>query len=194
MILISMILNYLISVLTALKIMIHAGTYFAKIKSTIKLGFLISPLVVMTEKAIALIIGSVEKWTIDNSDYIGVVLVAIAIDHILGTIKHLKIKDFTVKKNLVGLMTKIGLVVACGFLFEGLNIIIHKETFVKDYLTIVTRLIVFLYPAGSAFGNSTFLSNGKFPPQSWLDKLKHFQKNLNPSEFSSKNNNNQNNF
>jgi hypothetical protein len=34
----------------------------------------------------------------------------------------------------------------------------------------VTRLIVF-YIHGSAFGNSSILSNGKFPPQAWLDRI-----------------------
>jgi hypothetical protein len=48
-------------------------------------------------------------------------------------------------KNLIGLMMKIGLIVTV-LLFEGLNTV-HKESIVQDYLTTVTRLIVFLYPA-----------------------------------------------
>lgn len=169
-----MIIIYLINILKSLNA-IHVGTLIVKIKATIKLSFLISPFAILWDK--------VTNWSIDNADYIGFVLIAIAVDHILGTIKHLRIKDFTIKKNLTGLMTKIGLVVACGMLFEGLNTIVDKETFIKDYLVITTRLVVFLYPAGSAFGNSTFLSGGKFPPQSWLDKLKSFQKNLNPNDL-----------
>lgn len=177
MILKNMVLSYLINILLSLKL-IHVGSFVIKLKASIKLAFLLSPIIFIWDK--------ISKWGMDNSEYISFVLLAIAIDHILGTIKHLKIKDFKIKKNITGLMTKIGLVVACGLLFEGLNVIINQETLVKDYLTILTRLIVFLYPAGSAFGNSAFLSNGKFPPQSWLDKLKSFQSNLDPHEFKDK--------
>jgi len=173
-----MILNYLIGIVGSLQKMC-VGTIAVKIKATITLGFLISPF--------ALIMERFSKWSFDNSNYIIVVLIAIAIDHGLGTAKHLWWdNDFKLSKNIIGLMIKIGLVVGCGFLFEGLNIIIHKESIIQEYLTIVTRLIVFLYPAGSAFANSTVMSNGKFPPQSWLDKLKQFQTNLDPKEFQPK--------
>lgn len=174
----NMILQYLINVMTSLKL-IHAGTVIVKIKSSMKLGIMISPF--------AFLIDKLTEWGMGNGEYISFVLIAIAIDHVLGTLKHLSLMQFSIKKNIVGLMTKIGLVVACGMLFEGLNAIITHETLIKDYLTIVTRLIVFLYPAGSAFGNSTFLSGGKFPPQSWLDKLKSFQTNLDPKGFQEKN-------
>lgn len=172
----SMFLTYLIELLCSLK-MINAGSIIIKLKSAVKLGFLLSPFPFFFEQ--------IAQWTIDNNEYISFVLIAISIDHILGTLKHLTIGDFSIKRNLIGLMTKIGLVVACGLLFEGLNSIVTHETLVKDYLTITTRLIVFLYPAGSAFGNSTFLSNGKFPPQIWLDKLQRFQTTLNANEFKS---------
>lgn len=170
----TMLLTYLIEALTSLK-MIHAGTLIVKLKATVKLGLMLSPIMFIWDK--------LSKWGVDNSEYITFVLIAIAIDHILGTFKHLALMQFSLKRNIVGLLTKLGLVVACGFLFEGLNVIVTRETLVKDYLIITTRLIVFLYPAGSAFGNSTFLSGGKFPPQAWLDKLKKFQNNLDPKDF-----------
>ena len=171
-----MILSYLIGVLSQLQCIHLGGNLFVQLKATIKLGFLISPFVYVLEK--------LSKWGLDNSDYIITVLVAIAIDHALGSYKHAYIdKDFTWKVNLKGLMTKISLVVACGFLFEGLHVIIHKQSIVTEYLTITTRLIVFLYPAGSAFGNSSVISGGKFPPDAWMKRIKKFQTNLNPKDI-----------
>lgn len=121
------------------------------------------------------------------------VLLAIIVDHLLGSWKHAFIKrDFTWLKNISGLAVKIGLVVCVGFLFEGLNVILKNDNIIKDYLTVVTRLIVFLYPAGSAFGNASVISGGVFPPTSWLDKLKKFQKNLDTNEFTDNNNEDQN--
>lgn len=161
--------------------LIHVGTYLDKIEATVKVGLLISPFIFA--------MGRFNLWIHLNIDYITVVLGAIAVDHILGTIKHgFFFYDFTIKKNLVGLMTKIGLVIACGFLFEGLNILVHKDSVIKDYLTITTRIIVFLYPAGSAFSSSSVISGGKFPPTGWMEKLRRFQTNLDTNSFKNPNN------
>lgn len=173
-----MLLNYLIAIVASLK-GIGIGTMLMKLKASAKLGVLLSPLVYILDR--------LTEWGIDNQDYILLVMGAIAFDHALGSAKHaFVLKDFTFRKNIEGLITKIGLVVACGFLFEATNIIIKKDSVVTDYLTIVTRLMVFMYPAGSAFWNSSVLSGGKFPPKSWLDKLTLFQSNLNPDSLTKK--------
>jgi len=178
-----MILTYIISIVKNLNL-IHIGSTSCKIKATIKLGLLVSPFGLLWDKF--------KVWTVDNADYITVVLIAIAIDHILGSIKHAWFdKDFTFKKNILGLLMKVGLVVACGVLFEAFNVIIKDGNFIKEYLNIITRLIVFLYPAGSAFGNSAVISGGKFPPQAWLDKLRKFQSSLNTKDLSPEENNQQ---
>lgn len=178
-----MFLKYIILLVKCLD-QIHVGTLELKIKASVQLGFLISPLIF----GVHVLLDKLLKWGLDNQDYIFVVLIAVVLDHILGTIKHLFFdRDFTWKKNIVGLFSKLGLVVACGFLFEGLNVIIKQDTILKAYLITVTRLIVFLYPAGSAFGNSSVLSGGKFPPKAWLDRLNNFQLNLKPKDLMSKN-------
>lgn len=175
-----MIFNYLINLLTSLKA-IHDGEIPMQIKSAFKMGFLVSLPTFIIEK--------ITNWSLENTDYIGFVLGAIAIDHFLGTIKHaFWSRDFCMKKNIIGISIKIGLVVLVGFLFEGLGIIFKHDTPIKDYLITVTRLMVFLYPAGSAFGNSSVISGGKFPPSGWIKKLKSFQANLNPNEFKNKDN------
>lgn len=174
---IKMILKYFISVLTNLK-QIHVGTMLIKFKASITLGILVSPFAMIFEK--------LSHWGLENSDYILVVMTAIGIDHFLGTIKHLKDGDFTWKKNVIGVTVKLGLIVLMGFLFEGLQVIVQSDSIVKEYMIIVTRLIVFLYPAGSAFGNSAILTNGKFPPQAWIDKLTRFQRDLDPKDLTKK--------
>lgn len=161
--------------------LIHTGTMFIKAKATTKLGVLLSPFLLTFEK--------IANWTIENSEYIVWVLGAVIIDHLLGTIKHLWFtRTFSMKKNVTGMMVKLALVVAGGFLFEGLNQLIDPNAgkmaeYTKDYLTITTRIIVFLYPAGSAFSNMSIISGGKFPPVGWMERLKKFQTNLDPSGF-----------
>lgn len=170
-----MMVQYIIWVLSSLK-SIHAGNMLAQIIASIKLALLLS--------VPAFIIEHLADWWLGNYDYIIMVLFAIAIDHLLGSYKHAFIKrDWSMLKNLGGLGIKIGLVVAVGFLFEGLEVIIKQDSAIKDYLITVTRLMIFFYPTGSALGSASVISGGVFPPTAWLNKLKRFQSNLNTDEF-----------
>jgi hypothetical protein len=151
--------------------LIHKGTIAVKLQSSGVLALSISPFVYAVDK--------IMDWTTLNQEYVSFVFIAIMIDHILGTIIHGLIKkDFSLKKNIIGLFTKVGLVVAMGFLFEGIQSIVKEDSFAKEYLIIVLRLTVFLYPAGSAFMNSAIITKGKFPPIGWINKIKSFQTDL----------------
>jgi hypothetical protein len=46
--------------------------------------------------------------------------------------------------------------------------------------------MVFLYPAGSAFVNASILTNGKFPPLGWIQKVEKFNSNLDINQFKEK--------
>lgn len=157
-------------------LVIHQGeTLVAKVKSTFIIAFSTGPFVYMWE--------SLSNWTMQNDYYVSFTLGAIAIDHILGSAIHAFKPSWSWKKNVTGLLTKVGLVVAMGFLFEGINEIISEDTIVKSYITIVLRLAVFLYPAGSAFMNSAYLTKGKFPPLGLINKVTKFNMNLDLKEF-----------
>lgn len=159
-------------------ILIHKGTLLIKLKSSLSLAAAFSPIAYVTEK--------IMHWSLANETYIWFVFVAIVVDHYLGTILHLIKRDFELKKNAIGLITKISLVVAMGFLFEGVNEIVQEDSFVKSYLIITLRLTVFMYPAGSAFTNSSILTKGKFPPIGWMNKFKKFQENLDLNDVKGK--------
>jgi uncharacterized radical SAM superfamily protein len=118
------------------------------------------------------------NWTITNNVYATLVLFAIAADHVLGTAYHLFWKrDFSIKKNLTGLIVKLLIVVTVGYLFEGLNEMMAGVPILKDYTITTLRLLVFLYPAGSAFNNSYEMTNKQFPPMGFMEWLKKFAKN-----------------
>src|SRR5690625_2939204 len=114
--------------------------------ATAKISLWLTPFVFIWEK--------ISKWGITNQDYILIVLGAIFIDWFFGTIKHLWFTyTFTWKGNAVGLVTKIALAVAGGFLFEGLNYLVSDSDTAVLIMKIITRVIVFMYPAISAFEN-----------------------------------------
>jgi hypothetical protein len=104
---------------------IHKGEFVAKLEALLSLALASSPLLWFYEK--------MTEWSMSNNDYVGFVIGAIIVDHVLGTIVHALIKkDFTFKKNVIGLIVKMGMAVAMGFLFEGINHIIKAYSFIKD--------------------------------------------------------------
>ena len=148
-------------------LIINTIKLFAKLKMLTIISLTITPLVWLLEKLTA--------WHMENSDYAIFVLTAVAIDHLLGSVYHAFWKrDFSIKKNLGGLLIKTMIVVSVGYLFEGLNTILEGSSFIKSYFVISLRLMVFLYPAGSAFSNSYLITNKKFPPMGFMETLKKF--------------------
>lgn len=124
-------------------------------------------------------IAQVTEWSISNSTYIAGVLTCIAIDHFVGSIYHaFKLRDFTWRRNAFGLIQKLGLCAMSAVLFEIIHAMVKEVPLVYEYLKVITRLIVIFYPAFSAFMNMSALTNGKFPPLGWINKMKNFNENL----------------
>lgn len=121
----------------------------------------------------------ITEWTLSNKDYITGVLVCIAIDHIIGSAYHLfKKRDFKMGKNAKGLLIKLSFCVGSIILFEIIHDTVRNVPFIYEYLKVITRLIVILYPAGSAFVNMSEITNGIFPPIGWIKKIHTFNEYL----------------
>lgn len=158
---------------------IHNGIGADKIVSTVKLATVPAVFVTAFE--------GLSQWYIVNQWFMIFVFYAIAIDHILGSIVHAFIKkDFTLKKNGLGLLIKIGFCVAGYSLFVMIHEIFKGIPFIADYFKILIQFIVFIWPAGSAMGNMSIITNGKFPPIGWMKKLEKFQENIDINEFKTK--------
>lgn len=135
---------------------------------------------------LGLLSNDIFAWGVGNYNYIMGVMGCIAVDHIIGTIYHLRQRDFTLKRNAVGLVTKIGLCAGAALMFEIIQHAMRDAPLVYEYLKMVTRLIVLLYPAGSAFMNMSALTNGVFPPIGWIKKIKAFNSDLDLDRFKPK--------
>lgn len=155
---------------------IHKGAFLIKLSGTLKLALPLSVTAWLAE--------SMTNWTISNKEYISGVLACIAIDHLIGSVYHaFKVRDFTIKKNAMGLMLKLTMCAGGAILFEIIQMVLHDVTFVYEYLRIIARLIIILYPAGSAFMNMSALTNGVFPPLGWIKKIKAFNEDLDLDKF-----------
>ena len=157
------------------------GDLSTKLSGALKVSLIISPFIFVCEKIV--------KWGIPNQDYILIVLMAILLDWFFGIWKHLEKRTFSFKKNATGLILKIALTVGAGMLFEGMNSIVKNSAdIVVLSLTIVTRVIVFLYPAVSAWQNIYVVSGERFPPKAWMDRINKFNENLNVKELTDEKN------
>ena len=169
-------LNQMIRYLLLQFVNIADGDLPTKFLSAFKLSLIASPFILIWDKLV--------KWGIPNQDYILIVLGAILVDWVFGIWKHLKKRTFSLKQNAIGLIVKIALTTGAAFLFEGLgNIVKDSADIIVVSLTTVTRVIVFLYPAVSAWQNIYIVSDERFPPKAWMDRINKFNENLNVKEL-----------
>jgi hypothetical protein len=165
-------LNFILKNLVA----IHKGSIELKVKSTLAISLASFPFAVIAD--------AVSQWFHLNIAYILFVFGAVIIDHLLGSYVHAFIKrDFNIKKNIQGFMVKVSLIVSVFFLGRGIVHILGDDNIMAHYFNTMMRLMVFIYPAGSALMNCSLLTGGKFPPIGFLEKLKRFNENLNIKEF-----------
>ena len=123
-------------------------------------------------------------WYIDNRVFLTLVFLAVAIDHLIGTYVHFAVKhDFSMKKNLKGLLVK-GFSVCAGYvLFEMIHQIMKDVNFIAIYFKVILQLTVLIYPVFSALKNISIMNGGKFPPKIWFDKFEGFNRDLDLTHF-----------
>ena len=169
-------LNKMIRYLLLQFVNIADGDLPTKFLSALKLSLIASPFILIWDKLV--------KWGVPNQDYILIVLGAILVDWFFGIWKHLKKRTFSFKQNAFGLIIKVALTTGAAFLFEGLGSIVKDSAdIIVVSLTTVTRVIVFLYPAVSAWQNIYIVSDERFPPKAWMDRINKFNENLNVKEL-----------
>jgi hypothetical protein len=121
----------------------------------------------------------VSRWIVVNQDYITIVLGTVVASHVLGSIVHAFIKrDFTIQKNIVGLILKLSVVTIVGLLFEGFTHITIDNEFLYTYIQMTLRLLTLFYPLRSALLNANIITKGAFPPTSLIQRFEKFNESL----------------
>lgn len=161
--------------------LMHSGPMADKIKASFFLAVGSSPIYWLIEKF--------NDWYFENYGYVIFVFIAIIFDHFLGTWVHAFIKrDFSMKRNIIGFFTKIFLVIMVAVLVEGVANILGPQNLVTEYFAVISRLMVFIYPAGSALVNVSLITKGKFPPTAWMEKIMRFNKSMDINDFKEEDN------
>ena len=71
-------------------------------------------------------------------------------------------------------------------LTEGIQHILNSDSCISTYFIIVGKLMVFIYPAGSALMNCSIITHGQFPPIGLMKTIKNFNKHLDIKKFKPK--------
>lgn len=130
---------------------------------------------------------TVNGWIQLNIDYITIAIFFVAAAHVLGSIVHkLYFNDFDWKKNIVGFIIMLSMVVIVGLVMEGLAHLTKEENLIYIYIKMIGRLIVCIYPARSILKSVKVITNGRFPPDALIGKFEKFDQNLDLNEFRDK--------
>ena len=132
------------------------------------------------------------QWYIGNQVFITLLGGAITTDLILGVWKHAKFHTFSFKKLITGFIEKAWIIILAYFLSESLVQIISETDFGAVYFKAISRLMLFIYPAGNAFVNMGIITSGEFPPAGLLKRFEKFNNNFDLNAFRDENNNNDN--
>lgn len=161
-------------------VFMHKGTVNLRIQSAFILSLFSYPF--------TLVYDGLSNWFNLNIEFISFLFVTVIIDHLIGSYVHAYIKkDFTLKQNLKGLLMKTSLIIVVFIIGHGMVSILGKEDIVTSYFNTIMRLMVFLYPAGSALVNCSIITKGKFPPLGFMDKVAKFNNTFDLSSFKEEN-------
>jgi hypothetical protein len=150
----------------------------------IKMKILLCLFLSIAASPIAYVIDYYSGIICDNKKFIVLVFSAFLVDVACGIWKHLKAKDFSFRELMTKAMTKIAISFLAMVLFnalagmEGID-----ESGIKVYLLMIGKLMNLIYLSGSAFNNIYFITEGKFPPIAWMNRMKNFNETLNPEKI-----------
>jgi hypothetical protein len=163
--------HWIIDFLTNRLLIAHYGQMKDQIINAFVVGIAFSPFAYLLEH--------ITDWSIANQGYMYWVFIAVSLDHLLGSWNHyFHYKDFNFRKNAKGLIEKGAIVLMGGLIFEGIGYFLESDTLLRDYLSLVLRLSIFMYPANSAIDNLFIFSGGKFPPSAFMNWKKNFNKDF----------------
>lgn len=123
-----------------------------------------------------------------SAEFVKILVLALVIDVVTGAMKHLKLKTFDWRELFTGFTVKV----AISFMGMAMfNSFASMEDFnstpaFRDYFILIGKLCNFLYVGGSAFNNMFIVTNGKFPPVSWMSRMKKFNDTLSVSDLTGK--------
>lgn len=128
---------------------------------------------------LAFIITPIKLLLESEKDFFVMLTMAIIIDLIVGIMKYIKLHKFSFKDMVLGLIVKV--VVGYGGMMLFLAFASLEDGWVSEWFLLMAKFTILLYPAGSTLANMYVLTDKRFPPISFMKRLKAFDAVLTPS-------------
>lgn len=133
----------------------------------------------MLMASLAMAISPLASMISGEKDYFMVLTMCVVIDLLIGAMKDLKLHSFSFLKMLINLIIKVA--VAYGAMLLFLSFANLEEGWAAEWFTLVAKFTVLLYPAGDTLLNMYILTEGRFPPLSFMKRMKAFDEVLGPT-------------
>jgi hypothetical protein len=143
------------------------GSFYYKIMHSIALAVVLSPVFLFVSRFTDILFKDTLVYDI--------LIILLIVNTISGMVKHFMKRTFSWKDLAVKLMLKT-LVCLIGIaLFNTMNTIADGSSLAKSLFEISSQSVLFLYIGGDTFTNLHYISGGKFPPASFMNRFKNFE-------------------
>lgn len=122
---------------------------------------------------ISLFVDRVKGMLDEESKFYSLIIISITIDLAIGIGRYIKEHKFAFDAMLSGLVVKVMVAFGAMLLFSAFASL--EDGWASEWMMLVGKYAVLLYPAGSTFKNMYVLTDGRFPPVKWMKFMKAFE-------------------
>lgn len=136
---------------------------------------------------IAFILNLMGWWWADNQQFGSFMCMVLITNAVVGIYFHLKFKTFNWKDFIVKNLEMTFIVIAGYLSMETLRYT-AGDNIAGELFKALIQVCTLLYPASKIWKNIYILSNGKYPPKFFMERLYDFEKNGDLNDFFNKRN------
>ena len=124
-------------------------------------------------------------WFSENQQFGNFMCISLVLNMIVGVVFHLKYGTFSFWQFLKKNVEIIFIVVVSYIMLETLRYT-AGDNFAGEVFRITIQIITLLYPTSKVLKNFYIMTDGKYPPKFFMDKLYNFEKNGDLKDFFNK--------
>ena len=146
--------------------------------ASFKYKFTISVMFALLTSPFAWLLSFLNVYVFPTGEFYKIIIFLCFADAFTGVWKALKLKRFNPLLLLIGLSTKL---IVSYMAMQCFHVICSIDDFAlaPDFKTgfgLTGKLIIAFYPFLSALNNFSYITDGKFPPIWWMDRMHNFEK------------------
>lgn len=149
---------------------IELGSVLGQLRASFNIAFLLSPF--------GFLLHLFDVFVFTDRAFVAILGVCLFGDLAAGVFKHIKFGTFRLKRMFLGFLEKCFISFLAMVLFNAMGSIkeFQANPTALDAFNLFAKLLNTVYVAGSAFSSIYVITGGKFPPESWMNRIRKFNK------------------